>query len=236
MAKKHNIRWTNKDNENLRKSVKNFNAKVERAIKKNPDLINYLPKKLSVKELRNEIQTRADLNRKLNSVKKFAKKDAEKLVTTETGFKITKYELNEYKNNVRILNITNAIKRKDLGLSAEKGTSRQVKELNIDKRKPKVGTSLDEFRIISDSIAKKLDSKLKQKQLSDYRKNYIKAIEESGINSDQIKNMIKNLSDEKLFQLTSSNPKLIIDFYYDTNFSPEELEESILEEFEISLS
>ena len=81
MAKrKYNIRWSEADEKELQRVVKNFNAKIARLEKKidpkdtNPVL---LPERVKVSVLRDMIQTRQDLNRELNALKRFSKKGAE---------------------------------------------------------------------------------------------------------------------------------------------------------------
>ena len=100
MSRKYNIRWTDSDNEELKRAVRNFNAKVDRVAKKHPELASNLPEKVRVKELKELIDTRADLKRELNSLRRFSKKGAEQIiVVTESNYnlKVTKWQLSEMK-------------------------------------------------------------------------------------------------------------------------------------------
>lgn len=78
MSKQYHIRWRESDNEALRKAVKNYNAKITRdkkkllAQEKRYEAAN-LPKKVSIKDLRQEIQTRKDLNKTLGELRNFSK-------------------------------------------------------------------------------------------------------------------------------------------------------------------
>ena len=60
MSRKHKIRWKESDQQELRKAVKNFNAKIDRIAKKNPELKNALPEKASIRQLKELIKTRQD--------------------------------------------------------------------------------------------------------------------------------------------------------------------------------
>ena len=83
MARKYNIKWSEADEKELKRVVRNYNAKINRVIKKNPELKNSLPTKLTskdVSELKSWIVTRQDFNRELNSLKRFSNKGAEDML------------------------------------------------------------------------------------------------------------------------------------------------------------
>ena len=67
MPRISNIRWNENQNAELRKAVKNFNAKITRLEKKHPEIKNALPEKVSVKAMKELIGTRKDLQREINS-------------------------------------------------------------------------------------------------------------------------------------------------------------------------
>ena len=52
MSKRYNIKWRQDDSERLTKAVKNFNAKITRLEKKNPENKNALPERVSAKQLK----------------------------------------------------------------------------------------------------------------------------------------------------------------------------------------
>ena len=91
MSKQYNIKWREQDEKELRRVVRNFNDKLRRLIKNNPENRNILPQfynqeteqfesRISVEMLKDLIQTRADYNRQLNMLKRFSKRGAEKIV------------------------------------------------------------------------------------------------------------------------------------------------------------
>lgn len=91
MSKKYKIRWQASDLERLEKAVRNFNRKIDRIAKKYPELKNALPEKVTVKQYTNLINTRQDLNRELNSLKRFTDRNNKISVNpdgTYTGIEI----------------------------------------------------------------------------------------------------------------------------------------------------
>lgn len=109
MARKHKIRWQESDNEELKRAVRNFNSKLDRIAKKNPEIKNALPDKASVKQLRELINTRQDLQREINSLKRFNKKrgfDKDKDLVTYGDYNIqmTKWQRSEINRRVAVIN------------------------------------------------------------------------------------------------------------------------------------
>jgi hypothetical protein len=52
MSKRYNIKWTQADEQELKKAVKNFNAKIDYHAKKDPKNKSALPEKITVKAYR----------------------------------------------------------------------------------------------------------------------------------------------------------------------------------------
>lgn len=105
MSKQPKIRWQKSDSQDLAKAVKNFNAKIERVAKKNPEIKNALPDKVSVKQLKELIQTRRDLQREINSLKRFSKRGSEEIITYgDYNVKITKWQKTEINRRLGIIN------------------------------------------------------------------------------------------------------------------------------------
>lgn len=107
MSKRYNIRWSESDNSELRKAVRNFNAKISRLEKKYPEMKNALPDKVSVKQMKELIDTRQDLKRELNALRRFSKRGAEKFVEVDNNdynLKITKWQKQEINRRIGIIN------------------------------------------------------------------------------------------------------------------------------------
>lgn len=107
MSKRYNIRWTENDLTELNRAVKNFNAKVDYHAKKDPKNKASLPEKVSARELKNLIDTRQDLKRELNSLRRFSQKGAEKIVKVpdnDYNLKITKWQKEEMTRRAGVIN------------------------------------------------------------------------------------------------------------------------------------
>lgn len=112
MSKQYNIRWREDDQDALRKAVKNFNAKLTRLEQKDPTQKNALPDRITVKQMKELITTRQDLQRELNALRRFTRPGAEQLIEIpehEYNMKITKWQKEEMTRRVAIINR----KRKD---------------------------------------------------------------------------------------------------------------------------
>lgn len=107
MRKQYQIRWRDSDTQDLKKAVRNFNAKIRRLEKKNPDNAQYLPDKIKYNEMKNLIKTRQDLNREINALKRFSKRGAEQIVTlpdTDYNIKATKWQKTELNRRAGVIN------------------------------------------------------------------------------------------------------------------------------------
>lgn len=118
MSKYHKIRWRESDEQELKRVVRNFNAKIRRLEKKNPQMKEYLPKywddkeekftdHLSVNQLKSLIGTRQDLKRELNALKRFSKRGAEEIVivpNTDYNLKTTKWQKTEMNRRIAGIN------------------------------------------------------------------------------------------------------------------------------------
>lgn len=104
------IRYDKKLNQEINRTIKNFNQKIARLEKQEREL---LPSKITKKDLKESVYSRRQLQRKLKELQRFSKRGAEDIITTRGGVRLTKYELNEIKReNARIKrNITREINR-----------------------------------------------------------------------------------------------------------------------------
>lgn len=107
MPKYHKIKWRDSDYEELNRVVKNFNAKITRLSKKNPKEANALPDKVTVAQMKRLINTRQDLKREINALRRFSKRGAEELVLApdnDNNLKLTKWQRTEMNRRVGIIN------------------------------------------------------------------------------------------------------------------------------------
>lgn len=118
---------------------RNFNAKLRRLVKENPENKNILPQffnektqqfesRITLQTLKSLIQTRQDFNRELNMLKRFSKRGAERIVEApgnEYGSRITLWQRTEMNRMASIVNARRRERLAKLGLvevmSAEGG-------------------------------------------------------------------------------------------------------------------
>lgn len=109
MSRKYKIRWQESDAERLNKAVKNFNAKIKRIAKKYPEIEKALPETVKVGDLKQIINTRADLNREINSLTRFTKKrgfniDKDIVSYGDYNIKMTRWQKSEINRRVAVIN------------------------------------------------------------------------------------------------------------------------------------
>lgn len=216
MPKKHTIKWRDKDIKELNRVVRNFNAKISRVAKKNPNQAEFLPDKVSVQSLKGRIGTRQDFNREIASLKRFSRRGAEKIEVTESGLTLTQYEIKEVKNKVRITNIKRTVERKKLDIDETRGTMGQVSERGLRPKVFSLNKSQKEWEKFVESLEREISSNFKLEQLEKYKENYLNGlIENLGQKGEELANLLKDVSPEKLFTNSVTNPLLSIDFIYD---------------------
>ena len=104
------IRYDKKLNQEINRTIKNFNQKIARLEKQEREL---LPSKITKKELKDNVYTRTELRRKLKELQRFSNRNAEDVITTSGGVRLTQYDYQNIKReNARIKrNITREINR-----------------------------------------------------------------------------------------------------------------------------
>lgn len=105
----YRIKWKQGDLIRLGRAVSSFNTKINKLQSEENKL--YLPNTISFKEAKENITTRAELNRMINSLRRFQRAGAEDLYVTQSGERLTKWE------------------RKELGIQSRIAQSRLTKEL-----------------------------------------------------------------------------------------------------------
>lgn len=208
MSRRYNIKWTEADQKELARTVKNFNAKISRLEKKNPEIANYLPERVTQKELKDLIKTRQDLNREINALQRFSRKGAEKIVEipdTDYNIKTTKWQLTETNRRVGIINRARANRREmienlDMSSRGEKlgykkrdagmGTANenQLKPMNVSTHK----MTQTGWKIKWKSARKESSSVYWDDREQLLKDNYIKSIREN-FNEDDVKDLIESI-------------------------------------------
>lgn len=218
MSRHYNIKWRKQDKQKVTNTVKQFNSKITRLLKKNPELKPYLPDRINAKELTKNIQTRSDFNREINSLNRFLKKGAETPITTETGLRTTLWQRKEIGIKVATINRKRAVERKRANVSTFKGTMGSIQKNNLEPKQY-------DFNKIKpsnwDKFVQTVEKQVKANYFSEknelYKQNYMLAISNvfNKEDSSKLLSIIQKISAENLIDLYYSDPVLQIDFVYD---------------------
>ena len=105
------IRYDKKLNQEINRTIKNFNQKISRLEKSEQDLI--LPSKITKAELKESVYTRQELKRKLKQLRSYSIRGAEKTVKTEGGVNLSLYDLKNLQKESRRIkaNLTREINK-----------------------------------------------------------------------------------------------------------------------------
>lgn len=226
LSKPPRIKWKTEDVENLRKAVKRFNAKRSRLIKKQPSYETLIPK-MSVRELRKEIETRRDLNFQLNSMKRFLEKGAEEIIVNPQGVHATRWEIRELRFAT---NRINAMRRSRLEKYKELNDGRLPWRIqDLETLMPKQFTpeqyNFSQFEKTKAGILRMSKSYYWREADERYKENYLKSFrEEIGIDMDEnLYKILQNIDASELVVLAKVDPELSVGF----NYSVEEAQSKV---------
>lgn len=224
MGKSSKIRWRASDEKEIKRAIKNFNAKLYRIQKQNPEMLNYIPEKIKYSQLKNNIKTRKDLNKQLKYLTSFTQRGAEKLVKTKAGGIATQWDIDRIKEQDRIDNIKRAKRRKEIGekqvtvKNKPTGVKRKemgkIKENEVKPRKRKIDNmKQSDFDTAKKLIDRKLRGSYDKERERQLLSNYIKALYNEGVSQDVI-NIIKRVPIKKLIDKVDLDEIATIDFIY----------------------
>lgn len=217
MQKRYNIKWRESDEKALAKAVRKFNAKRTRLIKQVPELEEFLPSKISTKEIRERVKTRRDLKNELNSIERFMRKGAEKPIITKEGIKTTVYEKKEISLKVRAINQRRAAELKKAAPSTEKGTMGTIRENNLKPKQYDIDKiKKSDWKKFVESVEKQSKDSYASDRYDRYKENFIKGLENAfGEKGSELIEIAKQIDSETLTQMYYDDPILQIDFIYD---------------------
>lgn len=218
MPRQYNIKWRKQDKQKVTNTVRQFNSKITRLLKKNPALKPYLPDRINAKELTKNIQTRSDFNREINSISRFLKRGAESPITTDTGLRTTQWQRKELGYKVANINRQRTAERKRANVSTFKGTMGSIQKNNLEPKQY-------DFNKIKpsdwDKFVQNVEKQVKENYFSEknelYKQNYMTAISNvfNKEDSARLSAILQNIPAEDLIDLFYSDPVLQIDFVYD---------------------
>lgn len=217
MPKQYNIKWRKSDRQTVSNTVRQFNAKITRLLKKNPELKDFLPERITVKGLTERIKTRADFNREINSVKRFLRRGAENPITTKKGIQTTTWEKREIGYKVAQINRNRRRQREKANVSTYKGTMGSIRENNLQPKRYNIDTiSPRDWDKFIQSVEKQVQSTYNEEKMKRYKENYIKGLYNVfGGKGQIIADVVRGIPDEDFQQLFFDDPVLQLDFIYD---------------------
>lgn len=216
MPRQYNIKWRNKDKTRLSNTVRQFNAKITRMLKKNPELAPYLPERLTVQGLRDKIQTRQDFNREIKSARRFLKPGAETPVTSATGIRTTRWEKREIGIKVGVINQRRNRELKKMNPTTEKGTMGTIRENNLRPKKYDIDKiKASDWDMFVYGVEKQIMSGYTAQKNELYKQNFIKAVKTAfGSKGTEIVEMAQSIPADILVELYYNDPVLQVEFIY----------------------
>ena len=91
------IRYDKKLNEEINKTIRNYNAKIRRIEKYDDSFYYHLPEKITKENLKKAVYTRNELRRKLKELQRFSERGIEKSMQLKSGYVLSKYEYENLK-------------------------------------------------------------------------------------------------------------------------------------------
>lgn len=220
------IRWKRGDYIKLSKAVNKFNKQVNELQSKG---YNYLPEVKSYQSIKDSIYTRKELNRLVNSMKKFTVETAKK-VELESGRELSAWEYKELKlarnrarryleGKLEVQQRNNPYAKYGLDTKEIEATKKTMASLN------KLETKADKFEMnrLIQRIKNLGSYDVEMKRASQYRENYMKALEQMSNydNYDILKGKLDSIKNpEDFYDFVNQSEQLADLFeYYET--SPE---------------
>ena len=174
------IKWKKEDISNLRKAVNEFNRRISELESFGREVV---PERLNYKDVKAEIYTRRELNRRINEMKRLNKSSMAQIIALDSGDLITRYELKQ---------IQSAKKRAErrlvselAGLEAQDTSGMGNKRINEIRATLK---SFDKLNKLSKSDFKRVQKRILKEGAKDFeirkakqfQENFIKAYRRMG--------------------------------------------------------
>ena len=212
------IVWDKVTREALAKQVRRFNDKIRREAKKNPQIANLLPKTKSVRQLRQEIKTKADLRQVQRDIDLIFKPGALKLVSPYNNVVTTRYQRQVTKNAQR--RIAYARQKELERLEQSPMFYGLTKEQERFYAAPKYsGDTQSGWRAFTQAMERLAMPSYMEGFKSIYHENFSKAVHtEFGREiGDQLTALADQLPRDYLYDVYYDNPNMTIDFIYGAN-------------------
>jgi hypothetical protein len=213
MGKSNKIKWRRSDEDLLRRTVKNFNAKISGVNKRHPELAKYQPERANFKELKQQLKNlpRSEFKKEIARLRRYSKKGAEQIREADTGGFVTNYSFREITIYRQTINREKAKRRKEKQFTGEKAMegNRFISEREADllpERSPKK---------LSERGWRDLEMRLYRQQKTDYRNAQQKLYRENILTAVS---RVYGGGSALLFALSKLTAEQLIDFYYESPY------------------
>lgn len=210
----------------LQTAKNNFESKRRRILAKNPDAAEYLPPKLTMKQLVSYVQNEGNVNELVNMLRSFSKKGAETPVKSSKGKTSTKWAVDtitqlkrkawevEQKQNEELMEKPVTIKGKEIGstmgenVTTKRDEPFEYREFNFDN----VGKSdwANTIKYIEAKLLPERTAELQDRLIQ----NYVKALIRIGADDETI-HILERVPKEIILEKMKTDRYANIDFIYD---------------------
>lgn len=217
MAKKK-TKTRAKREEELRKAVKSYNAKISREAKKSEDVKLFGPQKTTFSKQMSLIETTRDITEAIKSLRRIMEPGALDIIETETGVKMTAYQRNEAELAVdRINRRRRKLEKTGKRLAAKSGSYATVKEQILPERKIDWGSMTgDRWRKFAATIERQKYEKYETGRNQQYKENYMEGARRNmDLDSyNRLADMLRNVSGETMIMGALHNQEMEISYLY----------------------
>lgn len=226
------IRYDKKINNEINRIVRNYNAKINRVIKKDKYNIYYVPQKITAKDiqkLKTNVVSRRDLTNRLKDIELYTKRNAEQYIS-KNGQSISRYQYNVLKRNkaIALRRLNKKIKYFETNRPTSSGIQQSTtfaqsgnqEYLNtVAKKRRIIETDIMEFDNLDiDKFINFLQVNTKLDNYERWKNNYLQMVkdvgESFGVNTDNIINNLEKLSPTEINKLTTTESTLKQIIYY----------------------
>lgn len=220
----YKIKWKKGDYISLGKAVSKFNKTIKQLKSEESSLI--LPDVIDYKELKSDITTRQELNRMINSLKKFQNPSQQVAIKTDGDLEVTRWELTEIRKAKRRAERRFSGEIADIesqGFGTGNTRLNEIRATIESFNKIENVSLLEDFQRIASSIFNQGRSDFEYRKSLIFQRNFIKAYEKMG--RDEIVKIARSFRNpEKFWDFIKNSEFIDIKLRYD-------IEEGLIETY-----
>lgn len=207
-----------KREDELRRAVKSYNAKISREAKKSEAVKLFGPQKTTFAQQMSLIETTRDITEAIKSLRRIMEPGAMEIIESETGVKMTVYAKKEAEIAVEKINRRRAkLEKAGRKLAAKSGSYATVREQILPERKIDWGSMTRErWEKFALDIERQKYDKYDTERNRQYKDNYLAAARENmDIDSyNKLAEMLQNVSGDTMVTAALHNQEMEISYLY----------------------